>query len=92
MINAQTQMNLQMGSLSIMQQQNAAMNATIMGVGGSVAEASAGDYGLRYGNGIVSLPVFTHSKSRLSIWLTKRIIGWNESPYSSRSKCSYGFS
>lgn len=53
-INRQTELNLQMGSLRLQQQLNNQMNAQIMGIGGSVAEASTTDYGIRYGNSTVS--------------------------------------
>jgi len=53
-IHAQTQMNLQMGSLRIQQQMNNQMNAMIIGIGGGMVEASASDYGQRYGNSTVS--------------------------------------
>lgn len=54
-INRQTEMNIQMGGLRLAQQMNNQMNATIMGIGGSVAEAAAPDLGIRYGNSTVSL-------------------------------------
>lgn len=53
-INQQTQLNIQMGGLRLQQQMNAQLNATIMGIGGSFAEAAASDNGYRYGNSTVS--------------------------------------
>ena len=53
-INAETEMSIQMGSIRLAQQMNAQQNAIISGIGGSVAEAAATDYGYRYGNSTVS--------------------------------------
>lgn len=53
-INEETRMNTQVGSIRLAQQMNARQNAVISGIGGSVAEAAAIDYGYRYGNSIVS--------------------------------------
>ncbi|KAK0099545.1 hypothetical protein ONS95_005240 [Cadophora gregata] len=60
-INAETQMNIQMGSIRLAQQLNAQQNAIISGVGGSVAEAAATDHGYRYGNSTVGMGYLTHS-------------------------------
>lgn len=60
-INAETQTNIQMGSIRLAQQMNAQQNAIISGIGGSVAEAAATDYGYRYGNSTVGMGYLTHN-------------------------------
>ncbi|KAH7324868.1 hypothetical protein B0I35DRAFT_497443 [Stachybotrys elegans] len=52
-------MQNQMASINLMQQLNANMNSTIMGIGGSVAEAAAADHGQRYGNPTVGYGFLT---------------------------------
>jgi hypothetical protein len=54
-IRRQTDLNIQMGALKLAQQMNAQTNAVIAGIGGSVAEASATDYGQRFGNSSVRM-------------------------------------
>lgn len=56
---AQINIQNQMAGINLMQQLNAQQNATIMGVGGSVAEAAATDYGQRYGNSAVGYGYLT---------------------------------
>ncbi|KAH7169951.1 hypothetical protein EDB81DRAFT_876001 [Dactylonectria macrodidyma] len=51
-LNVLNQQN-QMAAINLMQQLNANTNATIMGIGGSVAEAASPDYGQRFGNSAV---------------------------------------
>ncbi|KAF7555377.1 hypothetical protein G7Z17_g2219 [Cylindrodendrum hubeiense] len=51
-LNALNMQN-QMASIKLMQGLTANTNATIMGIGGSVAEAASPDYGQRYGNAAV---------------------------------------
>jgi hypothetical protein len=68
-INRQTQLNLQMGSLRLAQQMNAQMNATMMGIGGSVAEAAASDTGYRYYNSTVCSRSLAHFDTYSSSWI-----------------------
>lgn len=62
--------------INLMQSLTANTNATIMGIGGSVAEAAAPDYGQRYGNSSVScVPPETrfkvqHTDSTGWLWLS----------------------
>jgi hypothetical protein len=56
-LKAQVDAEGAMGSIRLMQGLTANTNAIIMGIGGSVAEASATDYGQRYGNSTVR-PLF----------------------------------
>jgi hypothetical protein len=49
----------QMQAIGLMQQLNAHQNAIIGGIGGSVAEAAAPDYGQRYGNSTVGYGFLT---------------------------------
>ena len=55
----QVNMQGQMQAIGLMQQLNAHQNATIMGIGGSVAEAAAPDYGQRYGNSTIGYGFLT---------------------------------
>ncbi|KAI0115658.1 hypothetical protein GGR51DRAFT_503689 [Nemania sp. FL0031] len=55
----QSDMATGMAGIQHMQAMNASMNATIMRIGGSVAEAAATDYGQRYGNSAVGYGYLT---------------------------------
>lgn len=66
-INAQTQQNIQLGSIRLQQQLTANMNATIMGIGGSVAEAASPDTGYRYGNSNVCSTPIPSEASNLTV-------------------------